>query len=229
MSDECSYAQCTLLWQGFIESESLTNEQETQFKQYMELLIDWNERMNLTAISGMADIIDYHFRDSLALGHAIDLHTIQMIADIGTGAGFPGIPLKIAYPHLKVVLIEVTQKKVKFLHTVIQDLGLTNIEVVQLDWLTFLRKSGFPVDLFCARASLTPELLATMFASWSAYKNARLVYWAAVSWQKSSKIVPFLEKEVSYTVGKKKRKLVFFRAHRTRNAKGQMPKYKGSA
>ena len=152
---------------------------------------------------------------------------------MGTGAGFPGIPLKIVYPHLHVILIEVVQKKVKFLNAVIQDLRLTNIEVVSFDWLTFLHKSTYPIDLFCARASLAPALLVTMFAPWSLYKKSKLVYWASTSWEKSAEIVPFFEKEVSYTVGQKSRKLVFFRARRTASrqckVKGLASKLKGSA
>ncbi len=200
------------LWQSFIESESLTEKQGAQFKRYQELLTEWNEYINLTAITQIDDIIDYHFRDSLALTHVADLKAIHMVADIGTGAGFPGIPLKIAYPHLQVILIEVVQKKVKFLHTVIQDLGLTNTEVISLDWLTFIRISNSPIDLFCARASLAPEQLVEMFAPRCRYKKSTLVYWASSSWEKSAEIVPFLKKEVSYTVGKKRRKLVFLNA-----------------
>ena len=232
MADERLYAADNQLWQNFVDAESLTVEQIAQFKRYTQLLTDWNERMNLTAITDLADIIDYHFKDSLALGHIIDLQKITMIADVGTGAGFPGIPLKIVYPHLHVILIEVVQKKVKFLQAVIQDLGLTNIEVVSVDWLTFLRTSMRPVNLFCARASLAPELLVSMFAKWSGYKKAKLVYWAANSWEKTAVIVPFLEKEVSYTVGQKNRKLVFFRfpgrAGKRSNVRGHSSN-KGSA
>ena len=231
MPDERASTPENQLWQNFVDSESLTIEQETQFKRYQELLIDWNERMNLTAITDLADIIDYHFKDSLALRHAVDMYEIGAIADVGTGAGFPGIPLKIVCPHLHVVLIEVVQKKVKFLRAVIQDLGLKNIEVVSLDWLTFLRKSETRIDLFCARASLVPEQLVTMFASWCRYKKTNLVYWASSSWEKTADIVPFLEKEVSYTVGQKTRKFVFLKGRAMRRCKVQrpMPKHKGSA
>ena len=222
MPDEGLYASDSLLWQNFVDSESLTIEQIIQFKRFHALLTDWNERMNLTAITDLADIIDYHFKDSLALGHALDVRKKKMIADVGTGAGFPGIPLKIAYPHLHVFLIEVVQKKVKFLNAVIQDLGLTNVQVVSLDWLTFLRTSAQPIDIFCARASLAPELLVSMFAKWSLYKKADLVYWATTSWEKSADIVPFFKNEVSYTVGQKKRKLVFFRAAQKTRGSGRV-------
>ncbi len=141
MPDVLSCASDVQLWQGFFDAESLTHEQAEQFKRVHALLTEWNDRINLTSITDLADIIDYHFRDSLSLGHAIDLTSIKMIADVGTGAGFPGIPLKIKYPHLHVILIEVVQKKIKFLNTVIQELGLKNIEVVSYDCLKFLRKS----------------------------------------------------------------------------------------
>jgi 16S rRNA (guanine527-N7)-methyltransferase len=201
----------TQAWRMFIESERLTQDASDKFKHYMEMLIEWNQKMNLTAITNQEDIINYHFKDSLALGHAIDLSTIKVLADVGTGAGFPGIALKIAYPHMRVILIEVVQKKVRFLNAVIEELGLTDIEVVPLDWLTFLRSTKYPVDLVCARASLAPELLVAMFAPWSAYKKASLAYWAATSWEQSKEISMLFEKKVPYTVGTKNRDIVFFK------------------
>ena len=204
------------LWQRFISEESLTEKQAEQFKQYYALLTEWNNRINLTAMTALPDVIEYHFRDSLSLGGAIDCNSVRMIADVGTGAGFPGIALKIKYPYMHVILIEVVQKKIKFLHTVIEQLGLTGIEVVSLDWLTFLRTTKHPIELFCARASLAPDVLATMFASWSVYRKAGLIYWAASSWQANPGVVPFLQQEVSYTVGQKQRKLVFLKRNITK-------------
>lgn len=228
--------ECALdiqLWQRFIDDESLTQKQADQFERYYALLTEWNNRINLTAITSLSDVIDYHFKDSLSFGHAIDLNTIRMLADVGTGAGFPGLALKIKYPYLKVVLIEVVQKKIKFLHTVIEELGLTDIEIVSHDWLTFLRTTKYPIELFCARASLSPELLATMFAPWCVYRKTGLVYWASASWEATQSVVPFLQKEVSYTVGQKQRKLVFLKYLRRQkklcNVMRNTSKHKGSA
>lgn len=204
------------LWQQFFHAESLSEKQAMHFRLYYELLVDWNSRMNLTAITNLSDIIDYHFKDSLALGHAINLEEVHMIADVGTGAGFPGIPLKIKYPHLHVILIEVVQKKIRFLQAVIRALGLENIEVVSQDWLTFLRTAKHPIDLFCARASLAPDLLIHVFDSRSSYKRAVMVYWASSSWLPSKESMPFLQNEVSYNVGQKQRKLVFLKIQRRR-------------
>ena len=211
MPYEHSDIQDTQAWRNFRETERLTEDASFQFKRFMDMLLEWNSKMNLTAITGLEDVINYHFKDSLALGHALDLKKICMIADVGTGAGFPGIALKIAYPHLHVILIEVVQKKIRFLNAVIQELGLTDIEVVPLDWLTFLRSTKYPVDLVCARASLAPELLVNMFAPWSAYKKAMLAYWAATSWEPSKEVRMFMETKMSYTVGTKNRDIVFFK------------------
>ena len=108
----------------------LTAQQKDQFFEYYRLLVQWNEFMNLTAITEMEEVMEKHFVDSLALSKAAEVEKIETLIDVGTGAGFPGIPLKIAYPHLRVVLLDSLNKRVKFLSTVIETLGLTNIQAV---------------------------------------------------------------------------------------------------
>ena len=108
----------------------LTNQQVDQFFEYYRLLVQWNEFMNLTAITEMEEVMEKHFVDSLALSKAAEVGKIETLIDVGTGAGFPGIPLKIAYPHLRVVLLDSLNKRVKFLSTVIEALGLTDIQAV---------------------------------------------------------------------------------------------------
>ena len=108
----------------------LTDQQVDQFFEYYRLLVQWNEFMNLTAITEMEEVMEKHFVDSLALSKAAEVGKIETLIDVGTGAGFPGIPLKIAYPHLRVVLLDSLNKRVKFLSTVIETLGLTNIQAV---------------------------------------------------------------------------------------------------
>lgn len=200
----------TQLWAGFAEHHKLTEKQCDQFKQYYKLMVAANEKFNLTTIVELRPVINYHFSDSLALSNFVDMTKLSMIADVGTGAGFPGIPLKIKYPELSVILIEVTLKKVQFLEMVIQELGLENIEVCTLDWRTFLRNTDYPIELFCARASLQPEELVRVFKSVSPYKNAQLVYWAAEDWLPGDKEKPYLIKEQQYQIKHKIRKLVFF-------------------
>lgn len=108
----------------------LSEKQLNQFALYYEMLIEKNKVMNLTAITEMNEVIVKHFVDSLMLVKAIDIHSISKVGDMGTGAGFPGIPLKIAFPHLEIVLIDSLAKRLKFLNEVIDALELENISTL---------------------------------------------------------------------------------------------------
>ena len=199
-------------WLAFIKKYQLSEQQAAQFMQYLLLLQEYNELFNLTTIIESANIIAYHFCDSLAVSNYVDFTRITMLADVGSGAGFPGIPLKILFPSIEVKLIEVTFKKIEFLNTVITALGLQAIEVVRLDWRTFLRKTHDPIDIFVSRASLhTPELMR-MFKPNCPYKDRTLTYWASKDWQLSSEDSPFFLKEELYKIKHKHRRLIFFQA-----------------
>lgn len=111
-------------------SLQLSKTQEEQFDRFYELLVEWNKVMNLTAITEYDEVVEKHFVDSLLIEKTVDLNKIEKVIDVGTGAGFPGIPLKIAYPHLKVTLLDSLNKRLKFLNAVITELELENIVAV---------------------------------------------------------------------------------------------------
>ena len=106
----------------------LNEKQKEQFYNYMKLLIEWNEKINLTAIVEPKEIVLKHFVDSLTISKYIKEN--RYIADVGTGAGFPGIPLKILRADIKVVLVDSLNKRIKFLDEVINKLELTNIKTI---------------------------------------------------------------------------------------------------
>ena len=106
---------------------SLSPEQLAQFICYRDLLLDWNQRVNLTSITDPQDVLSKHFLDSLACVRAIPLEKWQeplALLDVGSGAGFPGLPLQIVFHHWQITLLEATGKKIRFLEAVITELGL---------------------------------------------------------------------------------------------------------
>ena len=109
---------------------NLTEEQLNKLDQFYNLLIEWNEKINLTRITTKEDVYLKHFYDSLTLAKVIDLSTKETLCDVGTGAGFPGIVLKIVYPNLKITLVDALQKRVNYLNEIIKDLQLENIQAI---------------------------------------------------------------------------------------------------
>tara|TARA_B100001750_G_scaffold192470_1_gene163204 strand:+ start:549 stop:1301 length:753 start_codon:yes stop_codon:yes gene_type:complete len=110
---------------------SIDQHQERQFSRHYTILADWNKRINLTSIVAPEAVQTLHFLDSLTVANALPAGTLHSgrVLDIGAGAGFPGIPLKIAFPGIKLELIEATTKKVKFLDHLVDHLGLDGVEV----------------------------------------------------------------------------------------------------
>ena len=109
---------------------SLSEKQIEQFLDYYHFLVEKNRFMNLTAITEYQDVVLKHFADSLSIINACDMNNCTAVIDVGTGAGFPGIPLKIVYPHLKMVLLDSLNKRIVFLNELIEMLHLENITAI---------------------------------------------------------------------------------------------------
>lgn len=132
----------------------LDDKQKQQFVKFYELLVEWNKVMNLTGITEYEEVNEKHFVDSLSIVKAVDMNSVESVIDIGTGAGFPGIPLKIAFPHLKVVLLDSLNKRINFLNTVIDELELTDIKTIHGRAEDFAKQTDYreQFDLCVSRA-----------------------------------------------------------------------------
>lgn len=136
---------------------NITEEQLNKLNKFYKLLIEWNEKINLTRIIEENEVYLKHFYDSLTIKKVIDLNEVETLCDVGTGAGFPGIVLKIMYPHLKITLVDSLQKRVNYLNSIINDLELEDIHAIHSRGEDF--KETF--DVVTARAVANIEKLVT--------------------------------------------------------------------
>ena len=119
---------------------------------YYNLLVSWNEKFNLTAITDKNQVYLKHFYDSLTVIKIIDLNNIDSLCDIGTGAGFPGIVLKIFFPHIKLTLVDSLNKRIIFLNEVIKELDLKNVEAIHVRAEEYAKEVRERFDVVIARA-----------------------------------------------------------------------------
>lgn len=136
----------------------LSPKQEQQFTLYYNLLIEWNSKLNLTSITEKEEVYIKHFYDSICLTKAISISN-QTILDVGSGAGFPSIPLKIVFPHLRITIIDALQKRVHFLQELTDTLGIS-AELIHGRVEEFARRESY--DIVTARAVSNLRMLCEL-------------------------------------------------------------------
>lgn len=141
---------------------NITHEQLNKLEKFYELLISWNEKMNLTRITEKEEVYLKHFYDSLTLYKVIDLTKDLTLCDVGSGAGFPGIVLKIAFPNLKIKLIDSLQKRVNYLNEIIKALELINIEAIHTRAEDYAKNHREEYDIVTARAVANLRVLSEL-------------------------------------------------------------------
>ena len=138
---------------------NITEEQINLLDKFYNLLVEWNEKINLTTITDYEEVYLKHFYDSLTLFKEVNLNEDINLCDVGSGAGFPGIVLKICFPNLKITLVDSLQKRVNYLNEIIKELGLKDIVAVHSRMEEFSRLNEEKFDLITARAVANMNIL----------------------------------------------------------------------
>ncbi|SEO40695.1 16S rRNA m(7)G-527 methyltransferase [Amphibacillus marinus] len=143
---------------------NLTEQQLTQFNVYYETLIEWNEKINLTAITDKPSVYLKHFYDSITACLALDFNQPMSVCDVGAGAGFPSLPLKICFPHLQVTIVDSLKKRIMFLNHLANKLELTDVAFYHDRAELFGRDAPFrhKFDLVMARAVAKTSVLSEL-------------------------------------------------------------------
>lgn len=136
---------------------TLSAYQLDKLEKFYKLLVEWNNKINLTRIIEEKEVYLKHFYDSLTIAKVIDLNKVETLCDVGTGAGFPGIVLKIVYPNLKITLVDSLQKRVNYLNEVIKELDLKDIKAIHIRAEDYQEK----FDVVTSRAVANIEKLTT--------------------------------------------------------------------
>ncbi len=140
-------------------NKQLSERQLEQFRIYYKFLVEYNENVNLTAITEVDDVYIKHFYDSILVGEVLDLNDVETICDVGSGAGFPSIPLKIVYPHLKVTIVDGLDKRITFLKQLVAKLGLSDVTLVHGRAEEYAKDHRESFDVVTARAVARANIL----------------------------------------------------------------------
>ncbi|GKV70553.1 ribosomal RNA small subunit methyltransferase G [Sporosarcina sp. NCCP-2716] len=142
----------------------LSDKQVSQFRTYFDLLVEWNEKMNLTAITDKPSVYLKHFYDSISAAFFTDFTKEATVCDVGAGAGFPSIPLKICFPDLRVTIVDSLNKRITFLHELADQLGLDNVQFVHARAEEFGQNPAYreQYDIVTARAVARLSVLAEL-------------------------------------------------------------------
>ena len=141
---------------------NLDEKKQNMLDEYYELLLEWNEKINLTSITKKEDVYLKHFYDNLTLIKAVNLNVNLSLCDIGTGAGFPGLVLKICFPNLKITLVDSLSKRVDFLKKVIEKLNLKDIDAVHARAEDFSKDNRESFDIVTSRAVAKLNILSEL-------------------------------------------------------------------
>ena len=142
----------------------LTDHQIEQFKKYFELLVEWNEKMNLTAITELEDVYLKHFYDSISAAFYVDFSKPLTVCDVGAGAGFPSLPMKICFPEMRVTIVDSLNKRIQFLNHLSDQLGLENVSFVHARAEEFGQNAAYreSFDVVTARAVARLSVLSEL-------------------------------------------------------------------
>ena len=167
----------------------VTEEKLAKLNKFYKLLVEWNSKINLTRIIEEQDVYLKHFYDSLTITKVIDLNKVETLCDVGTGAGFPGIVLKIFYPNLKVTLIDSLEKRIKYLNDVIEKLNLENIKAIHSRGEAY--QGSFDIVTYRAVANIEKLVTYTMHL---VKKNGKFI---AMKGNIDKELTPEIEKKLS--------------------------------
>jgi len=142
----------------------LSEKQIQQFRRYFEILVEWNEKMNLTAITDEPSVYLKHFYDSISASFHFDFTKVTTVCDVGAGAGFPSLPIKICYPHLHITIVDSLNKRIQFLNHLSDEIGLDHVEFVHARAEEFGQNSQYreKFELVTARAVARLSVLSEL-------------------------------------------------------------------